>query len=246
MEIHNVMEELVFSEVDKVCAVIKQDKIQNVCTCAQCRLDAACYALNRLEPHYIVSSRGILREEHFDVENMQKLADITSLVYQGLRQVNINRRPGFDHYDREAHKDVEAAAYFNIPVIIGSVFNGRTFEPVAGIDVGLLLNCELAQMKDANWQNPCRLIKKTEGSFTFWPISIPAKKAGEQKIFKFSVKAPLLEGANRFPALIHHFELSIVSEKELVNSIAMNRTHKISDLYMFDIEEGEENANGVF
>jgi competence protein ComFB len=238
MEIHNVMEELVFSEVENVCEGIKKDKIQDICTCAQCRLDAACYALNRLGPHYIASSRGILREEHFDVENIQKSADITSLVYQGLKQVSARRRPGFDHtesLDRQEdidYRDTKVEAYFNIPVIIGRLFNGRTFEPVTGINIELLSNEELVKMKDANWQNPCKLNKKTEGAFTFWPLSVPSKKSGEQRNFSFTIRAMIPD----IPPLIHHFELPVVSEKDLINSITMNRTHKVADLYLFDKE----------
>jgi competence protein ComFB len=233
------MEELVFSEVEKVCYSIRKDNLENICTCTQCRSDAACYALNRLEPHYIASSRGLLREEQFGVENLQKLADISSFVYQGLKQVNINRRPGFKHTNNIDHTDTKAAAYFNIPVIIGRIFNGRTFEPVTGIDVELLLNGEPAKMKDANWQNPCKLVKKTEGTFTFLPMNLPAKKNGERKLFNFSIKAPL----ENLPTLIHYFELPVVSEKDLINSIDMTRTHKISDLYIFDAEEKKEYLN---
>jgi competence protein ComFB len=223
------MEELVLSELDKICNSVKKDNVQGICLCTQCRLDAACYALNRLEPHYIVSSRGILREEHFDVGNMQKLADINSLVYQGLKQVGINRRPGFEHKDCIEQKPDEATAYFNIPVIIGRVFDGRSFEPVRGVDVELFLNDSPVKMKDANWQNPFRLIEKNEGSFTFWPVSTPAKKAGEKKLFNFLVKIPIADT----PPLIHYFELPVVSEKDIVNSLAMDRTYKVVDLYMF-------------
>jgi competence protein ComFB len=232
MNIHNVMEEIVFSEVEKACAAIKKDNTQNICVCPQCQLDAACYALNRLEPRYIVSSRGVLREDNFNIENQQKIADITALIYQGLKQVSLNRRPGFDHSGNIKTSAIVAESYFNIPVIIGRIFNGRNFEPVSDTDVELYSDEKLVVMKDANWQNPCRLIKKTEGTFTFWPESFPAKKIGEKKLFTFSIKAM----AGNAAPLIHHFEIPVVSEKDIINTVTMNRTHKIADLYMFDIE----------
>jgi competence protein ComFB len=236
MEIHNVMEELVFAEVERACIDIKKEvNKQGICTCSQCQMDVACYVLNRLEPHYIVSSRGILREEHFDVRNQQKIADITSLVYKAFEQVNLNRRPGFEHINNDKADNTTAKAYFNIPVIIGRIFDGKTFEPVYNIDVELKLNGELVKMKDANWQNPCKLIKKTEGTFTFWPESLPADRVGEQKLFNFSITAPIPE----LPPLVHHFELPVVSEKDLVRTVGMNRTHKITDLYIFDTDEDE-------
>jgi competence protein ComFB len=228
------MEELVFAEVEKVCADInKEPGKQGICTCPQCRMDAACFALNRLEPHYIISSRGILREEQFDIKNQQKIADITILVYQAFKQISLNRRPGFEHNDDGASIEKPADAYFNIPVIIGRIFNGRTFEPMSDIDVELQLDGKPVVMKDANWQNPCKLIKKTEGTFTFWPVSVPADNEGAQKRFNFSITAPLAG----FSPLIHHFELPVVSEKQPINTVSMNRTHKIADLYMFNAEE---------
>jgi competence protein ComFB len=232
MNIHNVMEELVFAEVEKVCASIKKDNMPNICVCPQCQLDAACYALNRLEPRYIVSSRGILREDNFNIEHQQKIADITTLIYQGLKQVSLNQRPGFDHSGNTKTGAVPAEAYFNIPVIIGRIFNGRNFEPISDTDVELYSDEKPVVMKDANWQNPCRLIQKTEGTFTFWPESLPAKKLGEKKLLNFSIKAQIENAA----PLVHHFEIPIISEKYIINTVAMNRTHKIADLYMFDIE----------
>jgi competence protein ComFB len=236
MEIHNVIEELVFSEVERACSDInKEANKQGICTCPQCRMDAACYVLNRLEPRYIVSSRGILREEHFDVQNQQKTADITTLVYKAFEQINLNRRPGFDHINDGKTDSYMAEAYFNIPVIIGRVFNGKTFEPVHSIDVELQANGNLVKMKDANWQNPCKLVKKTEGTFTFWPESQPASRIGEQRLFNFSITAPIAG----FSPLVHHFELPVVSEKDLVRAVGMNRTYKITDLYMFDIDDND-------
>jgi competence protein ComFB len=101
--------------------------------------------------------------------------------------------------------------------------------------VELQLDGKLVVMKDANWQNPCKLIKKTEGTFTFWPESLRTNNAGEQKWFNFSIVVP----SHSTPALVHHFELPVVSEDKLVNTVAMYRTHKIADLYIFDLEESD-------
>jgi competence protein ComFB len=237
MEIHNLYEELVFAEVEAACAVIR-NSATDICTCGQCRLDAACYVLNRLKPHYIVSSRGIQHGEHLGLEKRQRLADIASLVYEGIKQVNLNRRPGFKHTPDDETAGPPAAAYYNIPMIIGRLFNGRTFEPASGIAVELFMDGPPAVMKDANWQNPCELVKKTEGTFTFWPASVPADRPGDQKLFNFSIKAQLPD----LPPLVYHFELPVISEKDQINAVTMNRTHKISDLYLFDTMEDDEHA----
>jgi competence protein ComFB len=237
MEIHNLFEELVFAEVETAFANINsKNKGNAVCTCWQCRLDVACYVLNRVKPHYIVSSRGIQHDEQLDLEKQQRAADIASLVYRGIEQVNLNRRPGFKHTPGAEPVNAPAAAYFNIPVIIGRLFNGRTFEPASGISVELYIDGQLAVMKDANWQNPCELIKKTEGTFTFWPASVPADRTGEQKLFNFLIKASLPD----LPPLAYYFELPVISEKDQINAVTMNRTHKISDLYLFDVVEQDD------
>ncbi|MDR1256342.1 MAG: late competence development ComFB family protein, partial [Spirochaetaceae bacterium] len=234
MEIHNLFEETVFAAVEAAFKDINsKNKANVICTCRQCRLDVACYVLNRVKPHYIVSSRGIQHDEQLDIEKQQQAADIASLVYRGIEQVNLNRRPGFKHTPDTEAVGTSAAAYFNIPVIIGRLFNGRTFEPVNGIAVELYMDGQLAVMKDANWQNPCELVKKTEGTFTFWPASVPAGQTGEQKLFNFLIKASLPE----MPPLVYYFELPVISEKDQINAVTMNRTHKISDLYLFDVIE---------
>jgi len=234
MEIHNVVEELVFSEVERACADIDKEKDKKgICTCPQCRLDAACYVLNRVEPRYIVSSRGLVREDQSTVENQQKGADITSLVFEALGLVGKNRRPGFDHSGKgEGGK--AARAYFNFPMIIGRLFNGQNFDPACGVDVELVRDGKPVTMKDANWQNPCGLNTKTAGAFTFWPESESTEKAGERKLFHFSIKAA---PAGLVP-LNHVFTVPVISEHELVSTVAMHRTHKLADLYLF--ESGEE------
>ncbi|MDR0382723.1 MAG: late competence development ComFB family protein [Spirochaetaceae bacterium] len=237
MEIHNLVEELVFAEVEAACDSINNlNKNDDLCTCRQCRLDTACYVLNRLKPHYVVSSRGIMREEQLDINKQQQLADIASLVYRGIKHVNLNRRPGFKHMREDRAVNAPSVACFNLPVIIGRLLNGRTFEPASGIAVELYVDGLLAEMKDANWQNPCVLSEKTEGTYTFWPASVPSGRNCKKRLFHFSIKA---QPAGSAP-LIHHFELPVFSEKKPIYAVNLNRTHKISDLYLFDTAEDDE------
>ena len=62
-EIHNIVADIVFAQVTEVCDSIEKNKKGELCTCHQCRIDTACYVLNRIEPHYISSNRGITRIE---------------------------------------------------------------------------------------------------------------------------------------------------------------------------------------
>jgi competence protein ComFB len=229
MDIHNITEDLVIDEVKNACAAIEKEKNdQGICTCAQCRLDAACYVLNRVQPNYIVSGRGLIREERFTLDRQQKDADITTLVYKALKQVGHNQRPFFNHEQKEKERR-EAKAFFNFPAIVGRIFDGQDFAPMRGCAITLFHGDNLVSAKDANWPNPCYLIRQTEGAYTFWPQSLTAKKLDEHKKFRFTIKAE----ADGMAPLSHIFEIPVVSEDRETTAFSMASTNKIADLYMF-------------
>jgi competence protein ComFB len=233
-KIHNLTEDIVVQEIDKICGEIeKDDRKRHICTCSQCRLDAACYVLNRTKPLYVVSNRGAARLERETLERQQKDVDITVLVYRALEEVAHNRRPYFDH-QQPALEPEKHLVVFNIPVIFGRVFNGVNFAPLSGIGVELLRDGKLSVMRDLNWQNPCRIVKDTEGTFTFWPEPVPAETVGEQSVFEFTVQIKT-EG---YEILNSFFEIPVVSEAESDIPFSMNRTFKLKDMYLFP--EGAE------
>jgi competence protein ComFB len=84
-------------------------------------------------------------------------------------------------------------------------------------------------MKNRNWQNPCTLVENTQGAFTFWPESIPAKEAGIRKSFEYSIKIE----AEGFETLSHFFAVPVLSEAGDAESFSMDRTLKLPDLYLF-------------
>ena len=248
--IHNLTEDLVIKEVDAICDEIeKSGRKPELCTCDQCRLDAVCYVLNRTQPSYVVSNRGVARLERESLERRQKGIDLTVLIYKALEDVAHNRRPNFDHRchsskgaesgaERAAAYQAHSRAVFNIPVIVGRVFKGVNLEPLSGIDVELIYDGQLVAMRDANWQNPYRFVKDTEGTFTFWPRPIEAKKAGERAVFEFLVR---VETAG-FETLNHFFEVPVVSEDFADVPFSMDRTFKLPELYLFP-EGAEEYAD---
>jgi competence protein ComFB len=226
------MEELVIDEVNVICDSLEVGKDKRICTCSQCRQDAVCYVLNRINPHYVVSHRGVARVNQ-DADH-QGRADLTSLVYEGIKRVSHNQRPYFTH-DRDAstEKTPIDTPVFNIPTIMGRVFNGLNFSPVTGITVELLQNGVLAPMKDKNWQNPYVLIPNTGGTFTFWPQPVPAKKPEIRGVFEFTVKITAAD----FAELNHIFTIPVISEQGSTN-FSLSRTFKLPDLYLFP--PGEE------
>jgi competence protein ComFB len=248
LNIHNLAEDLVAKEINAICDEIERSgQKRHFCTCSQCRLDAACYVLNRTQPSYVVSNRGVARIERETLERRQKNIDLTVLIYKALESVAHNRRPNFDHECRihvsegteiVTESATKRRAVFNIPAIVGRVFNGTNFEPLSGVDVELRHAGKLVLMRDHNWQNPYRFVKDTAGTFTFWPSPVEANAADEQAVFEFAVRIET-EG---FETLNHVFGIPVTSEYAANVPFSMDRTFKLQDMYLFP-EGAEEYAD---
>jgi competence protein ComFB len=238
MDIHNTNEDLVF---DCVQAIF--DEIQNngnpekFCLCYQCRIDTICYTLNRIEPNYVVSNRGFTRIEYTGIKRQQTEADLTALIYKGLRLVNHNLRPTAPHDGAAAVPHKINHPLFDIPTIAGRIFNGISFEPIVGVDVSLYYEGEPVQMRNTNWQNPFTMVSSTPGAFSFWPAPIIADIPDLTKEFKFSLRVNSLD----YEPLTHFFAISMTSKFHNPQSYALNRTFKLPDLYLFPPGEAEMN-----
>jgi competence protein ComFB len=231
LEIHNTTEDLVIAEVNSICDSLEAEGDRNkICTCSQCRLDAACYVLNRADPYYVISHRGAARVEQ---EDQQSRADLTALVYEGIKRVNHNQRPYFSH-GKEAEEESPAdTPVFNIPTIMGRVFNGLNFSPMSNVSVELLQNGTRAPMKSKNWQNPFALIPNTNGAFTFLPKPVPTPRIDTRGNFQYTVKIV----SSDFSELSHVFSVPVISE-QTSSTFSLSRTFKLPDLYLFP--PGEE------
>jgi competence protein ComFB len=230
MELHNTAEDLVLTLVDEILSNIeKGDNPDRLCTCDQCRMDTACYVLNRTTPHYIVSNRGAARVEKAPFQKQQQDADIATLIYEGIRRVNHNQRPSALHGVKQVKGSVVETPVFNIPTIMGRIFNGLNFAPVAGVLVRLFRNGGLVAMKDGNWQNPCTLVPNTDGTFTFWPNPIPAKTSNIHEVFEFNIRVE----SEEYETLNHFFKIPVISDAQSVSSFSLVRTVKLPDLYLF-------------
>jgi len=239
MDIHNTNEDIVFSAVQKIFDEIQDSgNPEKYCLCYQCRIDTICFTLNRIEPHYIVSNRGFTRIEQTSIKRQQIEADITSLIYKGLRLVNHNLRPTSPHDGSSANIMKIHLPVYDIPTIAGRIFNGVSFEPVTGIEVGLYHDGEMIAMRNSNWQNPFLMVASTPGAFSFWPAPITADIPDTSKEFKFSIKV----NSPDYEPLSHFFNISAVSKFHNPRSYALNRTFKLPDLYIFPPGEAEQNG----
>jgi competence protein ComFB len=238
MEIHNTTEDIVFAKVETVFNSLEKDgNPEEFCLCTQCRLDTACYVLNRAEPRYIISNRGVARVEQGSHDSQQKDADIISLVYEGIRRVNHNQRP-YSHNGKGSSTEDSKKPQYNIPTIVGRLFNGTNFEPLSNVNVELLRDGTLVAMKDNNWQNPYHLVSNTQGTFTFWPASVEAESESARQSFEFSVRIE----TTGFETLHHFFRIPVIGEYQNRPSYSMERTFKLPDLYAFPPGEAEENG----
>jgi competence protein ComFB len=238
MDIHNTNEDLVFNCVQAIFDEIQNnDNPEKLCLCYQCRIDTICYTLNRTEPNYIVSNRGFTRIEHTGIKHQQTEADLTALIYKGLRLVNHNLRPTAPHDGSGQLPHKIANPLFDIPTIAGRIFNGESFEPIVGVDVLLYHDGEPIQMRNTNWQNPYTMVASTPGAFSFWPAPIVADVPDLTKEFKFSLRV----NSPDFEMLNHFFTITLTSKFHNPQSYALNRTFKLPDLYLFPPGEAEKN-----
>ena len=241
MEIYNISENIVFNSMQKIFESIqKEGNPQGLCLCDQCRLDTVCYTLNRIEPQYIVSNRGVTHAEQNWVGRQQTEADIATLVYKGLRLVNHNQRDTSLHDDSVSDNDTkgltEPAFYF--PIIVGRLFDGETFDPLSVLKVELRSNGELVPMRNRNWQNPTTLVDNTPGTFTFWPAPVLANEVDLHHIFEYSIKVE----SPRHETLTHFFKVPSVSILQSASSFSfLDKTFKLPDLYLFPPGEAEQN-----
>jgi len=240
MDIKNTNEDIVFNRVQTIF-----DEIQNsgnpekYCLCYQCRIDTICFTLNRIEPHYIVSNRGFTRFEQTGIKRQQIEADITVLIYKGLRLVNHNMRSTAPHDGTVINPSKTHHPVYDIPTISGRIFNGISFEPVAGVDVSLYCEGELVAMRNTNWQNPFKMISSTPGAFSFWPATIIAEIPETAREFKFSLRI----NSPDYEPLSHFFTIYATSKFHNPQSYALNRTFKLPDLYLFPPGKDEMNPD---
>lgn len=239
MDIINTNKEIVLKIVQSIFHEIQNGKNpENFCCCEQCRLDTICYTLNRIEPHYVVSNRGIMHGEQGAIRQQQIKADITNMAYNGLRTVNHNQRRTAPHDESVfLTKKLVNKPVFDLPAIIGRVFDGKSFSPILDIQIELWHGSELVEMRNHNWQNPYTMFHRTPGTFTFWPAPVIAEGPDINRVFKYSIKI----NAPNYEHLTHFFSIPAVSKIFADFSYSVNDTYKLPDLYLFppgEVEQG--------
>jgi len=238
MEIHNLMEDLVKSTVNELFDAEEKGK-SSWCTCYQCRMDVACYVLNRMKVEYVVSSRGLVHAEQDYNEKLQRIADVVSLVREGWSKINATKRPHFEHSNKQIGVQVPAGPVYNIPPIMGRLFHGLDFSPMQDVDVSLIdADGSLVAMMDPNWQNPCTLVKNTAGTFIFWPFPLVAKAGAGEKLFSFGI---VIKKAG-FDDLTRFIEFRLACAGSAQDQFSLEEVHHLPDLYLFPESKDEQDT----
>lgn len=88
----NHTEDLVLETMEEL---LVENQYNNICTCRQCLLDIASYALNRLPPKYIASAKGDLHTKISEF-HQQAQVDLISAVTRAIKKVAKN-----PHHERK-------------------------------------------------------------------------------------------------------------------------------------------------
>jgi competence protein ComFB len=226
MEIINIMEKEVLRIINDICEEQVQSGNERYCITPLCKLDAACYVLNRIPPRYITSSRGMAHVEQDYNRNRQLEVDIVRLAAEALQRVTTIQR---SYYNAPYSGTGESRGpHFNFPTVSGRILNGVSFEPVYGVSVSLLMENETTRMMDSRWQNPYRIDAATPGTFIFWPDSIPANEAKEVREFEFEISA---EGDGYAP-FHHYFSITVTADQDKLSTLRFSEDHDLGDMYI--------------
>ena len=237
MKIHNMMEDIVLEQVQQIFQDEEAQQRKGFCTCAQCKLDVACFVLGRIPSLYMVSGRGLARLQGDYQKKLQREADLVSLVHQGIDRVNQAKRPDFTHEEDEAGASVPEGHFFNFPQITGRLLNSVSFEPICAIEVTLLKDGKPMAMVDPNWQNPCRIVANTPGVYSFWPYPESADELKRQldqeaeyepRVFEFEI----VVDDPAYQPFRHYFRLDLRARESFLALGSMERVTTLKDLYL--------------
>ena len=232
MNVHNLMEDVVIKAVNTLYDKVKSENVAWLtCDCENCRLDTVSYVLNRIPPKYVVSGRGVTHNVEY-LESSQLQADVDSLALEGMRTVSSTKRPFHSENRKDCMiqgDDVHPKPAFNFFTFMGVVLDGNTFEPIPKAKITLKMDGNLADMVDKTWTNPYFMVPSTKGVYTFWVKSLPAKKSGERAFFNFSIEIE----AEGYTESVYHFEVPIMSEEKIRDTLDSTYTLKIKDLVIF-------------
>jgi len=228
MEIHNLMEDEVLRVLDEICEEDEKSHSYGYCTSSECRMDVACFVLNRVPQQYVTSGRGIGYVKSEFRENTQLAVDLVTLAHEGLRRVTTNRRAWYEPAQQEA-KILPEGPQFGFPAMRGRLFDCLTFAPAYGVDVWMYRDGSPVPMINSRWQNPCGLVENSSGSYLFWPAPVPAASVQERRTFEFELR---IEETGTYEAFHHFFKMEAIAAESEGQASNLGRDFQLQDLFL--------------
>lgn len=233
MNLHNTMEDVVLFCLEDV---LKEKN--DICKCDQCKFDMACYILNKVQPKYVLSSRGIVHYEKNKIKDNQEYIDIYTLAMEAIQVVSKTMRHNKEEIDKDGagKKNQNTAAYkegsyyYNFPQIVGRVIDSDNLEPINDAKITLHngdINDKVA-MFNGNWQNPAFINDQMDGFFSFWPISIPTDEKNKKTAFVMFVTLEK-EG---YETICKSFEIESESTQNLDEIINKEKVFRLNEIYL--------------
>ncbi len=86
MDVNNIMEKMVWDNLDSVLA-----RNPDFCACERCKADMVAYALNHIRPKYVATPKGEVYAKADYLDNTMRVSLIASLA-EAVRVVNAHPR----------------------------------------------------------------------------------------------------------------------------------------------------------
>ncbi len=245
MEIHNLMEDEVVNLIHSICNEEEQAREFGYCTSPECRVDAVCYVLNRTQPRYVSSARGMSHIASEQERNTQAHIDLVALAHEALRRISSFRRSYYTESEEERSADTDIPANTVLPIITGRLLDAETFRPVSNVTVTLLYQGAVIPMVDRRWDNPYEVASNTSGQYSFWPRT-PQNNGdqnnGDQNEYEFSIAVD----DSRFEQFRHYFRVPVLAQRLSSAEAGLTRhlEHCLPDMYLVPNKPDENEERG--
>lgn len=224
--IHNQMEDYVIQVVDEICDDDAASAEPKYSVGPECRMDAACFVLNRVAQRYVSSARGQAHTDQDMAKDQQLFVDIVTLTHEGLRRVTSVKR-SFYGDSASSPGEIQGPRYY-LPTIKGRLLNGLSFELLTNVEVQLLRDGSPVVMLDTRWENPYTIVENTAGSYLFWPAPVSAEADGSTIDFEFEIRVE----DDRFDEFRHFFTITRTSTEQIPDALEMTSDLRLPDLYL--------------
>lgn len=137
-------------------------KEKNIPVNTNMRMDIIAYTLNRVQPKYVTSARGVLHSYNKDpiqsnTELLSIIADACEIVTRRKENTLLESIPFID----------ESGYYLNYPSIMGNIASSNNFDKVDSALVYIFSEGNILQGYGVNFPNPAIVSSNVPGKFMF-------------------------------------------------------------------------------